>query len=122
MVAEARTAVDVDAAVRDWLRTVVDVPVFYGVNNDAPFPQIAIMRMGGVDEAARYQIDVWGGTRNEAAQTASDVGTALSDCRHDFDNVRLHAATWQLTRWFPDQESDTPRFIVEAVFTAYANV
>jgi hypothetical protein len=122
MVAEPRTAVDVGAAIRDWLRGELTVPVFFGVNNDAPFPQVVLMRMGGPDEACRFQFDVWGGTRQQAAETAAELASALSDCRHDFDNVRLHGANWELTRWFPDPESDRPRFIVDATFTAYANV
>ena len=120
MVAEPYKAVDVDTAVRAWLRAVLNVPVFFGVNNDGDFPQIVVMRISGPDSQARFQFDVWGGTRDQAAATAADLASELSRCRFDTTDVRLHGASWETTRWFPDPETDRPRFIVEALISATA--
>jgi hypothetical protein len=118
--AEQYTAVDVDSAVRAWARDVLTVPVFFGVNNDGEFPQIVVMRLFGPDSDARFQFDVWGGTKDAAATVAADLATALNGCRYDTTAVRLHGANWESTRWFPDPETDRPRYIVEAVVTATA--
>ena len=118
--AEKYDAVDVDLAVRDWLRDVLTIPAFFGVNNGGTFPQIVVMRLGGIDAAARYQFDVWGGTKDAAAAAAAALATELNGCRHDTADVRLHGADWTTTRWFPDPETDRPRYIIEAVVTATA--
>jgi hypothetical protein len=120
MVAEQSRAVDVDLAVRAWLRDVLNVPVFFGVNNDGTFPQIVVMRIAGPDDAVRYQFDVWGGTKDQAAAAAADLASELSRCRHDTADVRLHGASWATTRWFPDPDTDRPRYVVEAVIAATA--
>ena len=122
MFAEPYEAVDVERAVRAWARQVLSVPVFFGVNQSSPFPQVVLFRFGGTDESALFQFDVWGGTKQQAADIAADFATALVGLnRFVHDGVLLHGASWTSTRWMPDQEDDTPRYVVEASITATAS-
>lgn len=120
MVAEPYVAVDVEKAVRAWARG-AGFTAFFGVNNNGAFPQIVIQRIAGPDDDCLIQFDVWGGTKAEAAQAAADLATALNGLStFDHDGIRLHDAAWERTRWLPDPQSDTPRYIAEATFTATA--
>lgn len=117
MVAEQIDGVPVDRTVRAWLRDVLDVPVFFGVNNDADFPQVVVMRIDGPDDAARFQFDVWGGSKDAAEDTAVALAGVLSAARFEAEGGRLLSADHLATRWFPDPETDRPRYIVEALAT-----
>jgi hypothetical protein len=121
MVAEARTYVDVTTAVITWTSAALSVPVFSGTNDAAGFPQVTVRRVGGTDEAARIQFDVWGNTRSATEQTAAALATA-ADALSSFDagGVRLHGAVVESSRWLPDPDSDRPRFELDVVFTATA--
>ena len=41
--------------------------------------------------------------------------------RYTHDQTLLHGARVEGVRWLPDEESDTPRYLVEATFTASAH-
>jgi len=119
LVAERHQAVDVEAAVRAWARDVLDVKVFFGVNQEADFPQVIIRRVGGADDRALIQFDCWADTKADAAAAAAQLCTELTGVGTvDYEGVRLHDALWLGTRWLPDEASDTPRYIVEAQFAA----
>ena len=114
---ESRTAVDVEAAVRQWCRD-HDFTAFFGTNNNGDFPQVIIQRVAGPDNDCLIQFDVWaaeGGGKKQAADEAARLATELTGLSgFDHDGVRLHDATWTSTRWLPDEISDRPRYIVEA--------
>lgn len=113
MVAETHTAVDVEKAVRHWARA-QGFTAFFGATDN--MPQVVIQRVGGTDEQARIQFDCWADYKAPAASLAADLASALTGLSsYDHDGVRLHGADWQATRWLPDPESDTPRYVVDAV-------
>jgi hypothetical protein len=120
---EARTAVDIESAVRQWARD-AGFTTFFGTNNSGSFPQVIVQRIAGPDDDCLVQFDVWGGQgagKKQAADEAARLATELTGLS-SFDHVgtRLHDARWTGTRWLPDPTSDRPRYIVEAVFTATA--
>lgn len=121
LVAERHQAVDVEAAVRAWGRDALGAKVFFGVNQDAAFPQVIVRRVGGPDDRALIQFDCWGDTKAQAAATAAELATELTGIGTvDYAGVRIHDAVWLGTQWLPDPESDTPRYIVEANFMVSA--
>lgn len=122
MFAEPRTWVDVESAVREWLRdSVASISRrgFFGVNNSAPFPQIVLRRIGGPDDSCLVRFDVWGDTKAEAASVAADLATAADAlAAYTHDGVILHGASVDQSRWLPDVDSDLPRYIVDVTFVA----
>ncbi|MFA5517425.1 MAG: hypothetical protein WDA20_14195 [Desulfuromonadales bacterium] len=122
MVAEPRTWVDVESAVRAWLRQALpslDGRAFFGFSNDAPLPQVVLTRITGPDDRCVVQFDCWAETKAGAAVLAADVATAIDVLARYVDGETvLHAARIEGIRWQPDIESDTPRYVVEATFTA----
>lgn len=125
MVAEPRTWVDVEAAVRTWARANVPLAgtrVFFGFSNDAPLPQIALFRVGGTDDNCLIQFDVWAATKAQAAQAAAQLCTAADNLSHYVSGgVLLHGALVESARWQPDEESNAPRYIVDVTFFATAS-
>lgn len=122
MFAEPRTWVDVESAVRVWARSVLPVleeRVFFGFSNDASLPQVVLTRITGPDDRCLVQFDCWAATKAEATTLAADLATAIDAlARYVDDETVLHGARIEGVRWQPDQESDTPRYVVEATFTA----
>lgn len=120
MVAEPYTAVDVESAVRQWTRD-EGFTAFFGANNNGSFPQIVIHRVAGPDDDCLIEWTVWGGTKQEAADTEAALRTSLSGLsNYVHDGIRLHGASDPTSRWLPDPDSDRPRYIVEASVTATA--
>ncbi|MFA7297317.1 MAG: hypothetical protein WC211_09080 [Dehalococcoidia bacterium] len=124
MFAEPRTWVDVEGAIRAWARWVLpalEERAFFGFSNDAPLPQVVLTRISGPDDRCLVQFDCWAETKAEAAMLAADLATAIDAIAHYVDDETvLHGARIEGIRWQPDQESDTPRYVVEATFTASA--
>lgn len=123
MVAQAVVWVDVEACVRAWARDqdLADRRVFFGVNNQAPFPQIILHRIGGTDEDCLIQFDCWAATKADSAALAAELASACDDLhRYEADDVLLHGAAVDSVRWFPDPESDQPRHVVDVTFVATA--
>lgn len=124
MVAEARAWVDVESAVREWVRdSIPDVSrrAFFGPAKDAPLPQIVVYRVAGADANCAIQFDVWGQSKAQAATIAAVLCSAidaLSRYVYATAGVLLHGAAVDSERWQPDDESDAPRYIVDATFTA----
>ena len=119
MVAEPRVFVDVEGAVRAWAREALDTDrVFFGpVSSQGS--QIVLFRIAGPDDRCLIQFDVWASTKAGAAELAAELATAADAMsRYEHEGVLLHGASVLSSRWQPDFESDTPRYIVEAVFTA----
>lgn len=124
MVAEARTWVDIEAAVRAWARSVMttlDGRVFFGYAVDAAKSQIVLMRIAGPDDRCLIQFDVWAEGKAQAAALAAELATAVDALgRYTHENVLLHGAVVEGVRWQPDEESNVPRYVVDATFTATA--
>lgn len=125
--AEPRVWVDIEAAVRAYVRDTVsevDRRVFFGTNNAAEKPQIVLFRVAGPDDQCLIQFDVRGTTKESAAETAAALATALDAiARYPFNGVILHGATVDSVRWLPDEAlpvKDSARYIVEATITATA--
>lgn len=127
MVAEARTWVDVEGAVRQWARQALPSlsgRVFFGFNGAATptFPQLVLFRVGGPDDRCLIQFDVWGSSKAEAASTAAALATAADALsRYTHGGALLHGALVEGVRWQPDEESDQPRYVVDVMFTATAD-
>jgi len=124
MVAEPRTWVDVESAVRAWARDALpalDGRVFFGASNDAAMPQVVLIRIAGPDDRCLIQFDVWADAKAAAAALAADLATAIDAMgRYTHEDTLLLGARVESVRWQPDAESDTPRYVVEATFTASA--
>lgn len=122
MVAEPRTWVDVESLVRQYLRDNVPVlgrRVFFGADGRADLPQAVVFRIAGPDDAAMVQVDVWAATKADAAAAAGEVAGALDRAaRFRHDGAVLVGASVDSIRWMPDDDSNLPRYIVEA--TVYA--
>lgn len=117
------TAVDVELAVRTWARQegLADRRVFFGISNEAPFPQIIVRRLGGPDQSCLIQFDIWGANKAETADLAAELATACEHLvRFETSGVLLHGTSHPNVRWLPDPESDQPRHIVDVIFTATA--
>lgn len=125
MVAEARTYVDIESALREWARdavTSVNRRVFFGPNNSAPFPQIVVFRIAGTDDRCLIQFDAWGESKAQAAAVAAELQTAADQLsRYAHNGVLLHGALVEGARWQPDEESDQPRYIVDMTVMATAD-
>lgn len=124
MVAEAKLWGDVEGTVRSWARDTmieVDGRVFFGANNQAPFPQIVLFRVSGPDDEVLIQFDVWAANKAQAASLAAALATAV-DGVHGYTagGVVLKAALVEGVTWQPDDESNRERYVVQATFSAWA--
>lgn len=130
----------VEAAVRDWLKTTDVAPlvtrangtidIYRAMPKSAPNPVIVLTLVGGGPfpradlPATRYRIsfDVLGRSLDEANQIAMALVGELvwlgqADAGEVVGGVYLGAADVLNVRWQPDPESDTPRYIVDALIT-----
>jgi len=125
MVAEPRTWVDVEGAVRDWTRdevASVDRRVFFGFNIKGPVQQIVLFRIGGPDDRCLIQFDVWAADKAQAASIAAELATAADRLSHSVQGaVLLHGALVESVRWQPDEEGNQPRYVVDVMFMASAS-
>jgi hypothetical protein len=123
MATEVWPEADVDAAVRQYLEAVLGPAMAGRVQHaavDGPLPQVVVMRIGGYGTDISYQIDVWGNTRDEAWLYAAIVAGAIETAAEVWPTVmagavaRVIGTKVESIRWFPDDLTDTPRYIVEA--------
>lgn len=124
MVAEPRKWVDVESAIQAWARAVVtgaDSRVFFGADNRAAMPQIVLFRIGGPDDQALIQFDVWADTKAQAATLAAELCTVADNLsRYEHEGTLLKGAVVEGSSWQPDEESNKPRYIVQATFSAWS--
>ena len=131
MVAEPRTWVDVEGALRAWAREVLPQiagRVFFAYSTKAARDQITITRIAGPDDRALIQFDVWGPDKASAAALASALATEADAIgRYTFTpdaegepSVLIHGAVVESVRWQPDEESGDARYVVEATYTVTA--
>lgn len=126
MVAEPRTWIDVEGAVRTWARatlTPLANRIFFGYSEASAQPQIVLQRIGGPDDACLIQFDVWAASKAAAAVEAAKLATALDALSRytAFATVLLLGARVDSIRWLPDAETDSPRYIVEATIMAVSS-
>lgn len=125
MVAEPRIYVDVEAAVRAWAReemTSLSGRVFFGFPEKYTYPLITLQRVSGTDDDCLIQFDVWAATKAAAATTAAELATAADALgRYVYGSTLLLGARVENPgRWLPDEQSDTPRYLVEVAFMAFS--
>lgn len=124
MVAEPRVWVDIEPAVRAWLRDAVTSAgdrVFMSFNEKAAMPQASVERIAGPDDACLMQLSAWGAHKADAAQLAAELATVADALgRYAHDGVVLLGARVEDVRNLPDVESDTPRYVVDVTITAIA--
>lgn len=132
---------NLESLVQDWLKgsdlgvmlTRIDggISVFQAMPNKAPLPSLVLSRVGGAPSArsdfpqdvGRVSFDCWGNSRGEAY----DVSRILMDLIEDLaptggytsGHGRLMAAESVSWIWLADKASDTPRYVVDALFTAF---
>lgn len=127
MVAEPRTWVDGEAALRAWAREAMPAlggRVFFAYNDKAAQPQVVLQRIAGPDDRCLIQFDIWGATKAVAARTAARLATEADAIgRYTFEpeaadepSVLIHGALVESVRWQPDEESGAARYVVEATF------
>lgn len=124
MVAEAVVWVDVESAVREWGRdniASVDRRVLFARNEKGPLPQVIVQRVAGPDSECLIQLDVIASSKAAAAALATEVATEVDAlARYVTDDVILHAAAVESSRWLPDPVSKEARYVIDATFVASA--
>jgi len=130
---------DTEAVVKTWLLTTSVAPLLlrttggYSIYNampaKAPNPALVAWQVSGgprptkdiPEQQARMQFDCWGLTRLQAGDIARTLIAELEWLARNggaiVTGVYLGAAVTQGMRWLPDPDSDTPRFIVDALIT-----
>lgn len=130
---------DTENAVKAWLPTTSVGPlilradgfysVFLAMPTGAPNPAIIITQIaGGPDvrndlpqQTVRLQFDCWGRTRTEAGAIARALMAELEWLPRNGGTISqgayIGAGQVQMMRWLPDPDSDTPRYIVDALIT-----
>lgn len=130
---------DVENAVKQWLlgtdvafyvqRDDGGYSVFLAMPKGAPVPAVVITLVSGGPTpradlptlSARLQFDAWGRTRDQAGTVARTLVAELESLARtgfytDGSNNILSAEVLSM-RWLPDPDSDTPRYIVDALIT-----
>lgn len=132
---------DVDKAVKAWLMVSTVAPlvtrtsdsgisIYLAMPPAAPKPSVVFRRVGGgprpskdfPEERIRYSFDCWGLTRDDSGLVARTLVEELESLARDgvalpLYGVTLYAAEVIAMRWLPDPDSDSPRFIVDALIT-----
>lgn len=130
---------DVETAVKRWLsggevaalvqRNALPM-IFLAMPKGSPVPSVILSLIGGGPIRAdlpetlyRMSFDCWGTTRDEAGAIARTVVAELESLSltggyvEPTTGVYLGAAQVIMHRWQPDPDSDTPRYIVDALIT-----
>lgn len=130
----------IEAAVRDWLKTTDVAPlvtrvdgtidIYRAMPKSSPVPVIVLTLVGGGPlrradlPITRYRVrfNVVGKSLDQAGQIARTLVGELTwlgqgDAGEVFNGVYLGAADVLTMHWLPDLDSDTPRYIVDALIT-----
>ena len=131
---------DVESLTQSWLktsdlaavltRTDGGISVFKGAPNKMPLPSIVLSRVGGApaagkdvpEDIARISFDCWAKTRDDAIQVSLALvgeleSLALTGGYSGGGSILAVAETVSWI-WLPDKNSDTPRYVVDALITA----
>jgi hypothetical protein len=131
---------DAEALTKAWALTTSVAPlltrgdggvsIFMAMPTSAPVPALVMHRGGGgprarkdlPEDAVRMQFDCWGKTRTQAGDICralvAELETLTRDGGFSVGDARLAAAEVTNVFWLPDEESDTPRYIVDALLIA----
>lgn len=130
---------DAEAIVKAWLLTtsvaaLVTRPdagksIYLAMPLSAPLPCVVLTRMGGgprygkdmPEDAARMSFSCWGRSRTQAGDIARAVVSECESLSHTggftLGTSWMPAADVSRLFWLPDPESDTARYIVDAMVT-----
>jgi len=133
------TYADTETTVKTWLLTTSVAPLLlrpdggYSIYNampaKSPIPALVAFQVTGgprsrkdlPEQQVRMQFDCWGKTRLQAGDIARALIAECEDCARTggrvINGVYLGAAVTQTMRWLPEPDSDTPRYIVDALIT-----
>lgn len=103
--------------------------IFLAMPSSAPLPAVVVTRVGGgprvtkelPEDNARISFDCWGKTRTQVSGIAYAVMAELESLSraggYTVGNAHLAAAEVLVCLWQPDPESDTARYVVDALVT-----
>jgi hypothetical protein len=130
---------DVEVLVKAWAlttslaplltRTGGGVSIFNAMPSSAPVPALILHRSGGrprprkdlPEDAATIQFDCWGQTRAQAGVICRTLVAELESIGRTGGFTDGASDDWlaiaEVTNvfWLPDEQSDTPRYIVDAL-------
>lgn len=128
---------DTETLVKTWLSTTDVKPLVTRADNGvsiymamppaAPIPAVILTRVGGgprsrkelPEDYARLSFSCWGRSRAEAGTIARTLVAELESLARtggfDSGDSRLAAAEVLRVFWLPDPDSDTARYIVDAM-------
>lgn len=128
-----------ETTVKTWLATTTvaalvtrpdgGINVFTAMPKGAPLPCIVLFQVSGgpsalkdlPEQQARIQFDCWATTRDEARNISSQLCSELDNLQRSvgpvINGVYVAATTVPQVRWLPEPDSDTPRYIVDALIT-----
>lgn len=133
------TYAEAEGVVRSWLlttgvapmvtRTDGGVSIFLAMPTGSPIPAVVLSRVGGAarprkdlpEDQARISFDCWGKSRAQASSIAYAVMSELDSLSraqgYTLGSTSLVAAETLALVWQPDPESDTARYVVDALVT-----
>lgn len=103
--------------------------IYNAMPSAAPVPAVISFQISGgpvqrkdlPEQQTLIQFDCWGKTRVQAGDIARAVIAELEWCGRTggavIGGVYLGTSTVQNMRWLPEPDSDTPRYIVDALIT-----
>lgn len=115
--------------VAELTRTGGGVSIFLAMPIGAPLPALILSRVGGApaprkdlpEDRARISFTCWAASRAQAFRIARILVEELESLSRTggwtSGNTLLAAAVTLTVRWLPDPDSDTPRYIVDALIT-----
>lgn len=131
-----------EVTVKDWLLTTTvaqmvprpdgGIAIFNAMPKNYTLPSVALFQVTGgptplkdlPEQLARIQFDCWASTRSEARNIALQIAAELDNIQRNggpvINGVYLGATSVPTLRWLPDPDSDTPRYIVDALITTVA--
>jgi len=126
-----------ETTVKKWLATTTvaalvtrpdgGINVFNAMPKGAPLPAVVLYQASGgpsarkdlPEQAARIRFDCWAATRAAASDIALQICAELDHLQRSVgpivDGVYLGGVSTPTMRWLPDPDSDTPRYIVDAL-------
>jgi hypothetical protein len=126
-----------EVTVAEWLATTTVAPlvssaIFNAMPKGAPLPAVVLFQVTGgpavakdlPEQQARIQFDCWAAKRSEARNVALQLASELDNLQREggvvVSGVYLAATSVPTIRWLPDPDSDTPRYILDALITTVA--
>jgi hypothetical protein len=110
-------------------RTDGGTSIYNAMPSASPVPALIAFQVSGgpvqrkdlPEQQTRIQFDCWGKTRVQAGDIARTLMSELEWLGRTggtvIGGVYLGTAIIQSMRWFPEPDSDTPRYIVDALIT-----